>query len=59
MRFPEGVQVVVWLRGKPNIRVAPRQRPVQLSTFDYDGPADIHLTNDQITETPTREDVSP
>jgi len=51
--------VVVWLRGKPNIRVAPRQRPVQLSTFDYDGPADIHLTNDQITETPTREDVSP
>ncbi len=56
--FPEGAQVVVSLRRRPNIRVAPTQRPVQLPIFDYDGPPDIDLTNDQIAEILTREDAS-
>jgi hypothetical protein len=58
MKLPEGAQVVVSLRRKPNIRVAPAQRPVQLPIFDYDGPPDIDLTNDQIAEILTRDDAS-
>ena len=58
VKLPEGAQVVVSLRTRPNIRVAPAQRPVQLPIFDYDGPPDIDLTNDQIAEILTREDVS-
>ena len=58
MIFPEGAHVVVSLRKKPNIRVAPTQRPVQLPIFDCDGPPDIDLTNDQIAEILTREDAS-
>lgn len=58
MRLPEGAQVVVSLRTKPNIRVAPTPHPVQLPIFDYDGSPDIDLTNDQIAEILTREDVS-
>jgi hypothetical protein len=55
MNLPEGAQVVVSLRTKPNIRVAPTQRPVQLPIFDYDGPPDIDLTNHHIAEILTRE----
>ena len=58
MRLPEGAQVVVSWRTTPNIRVAPTQRPVQLPIFDYEGPPDIKLTNDQIAEILTREDAS-
>jgi hypothetical protein len=58
MKLPEGAQVVVSLRRKPNIRVAPTQRPVQLPIFDYGGPPDIDLTDDQIAEILTREDAS-
>jgi hypothetical protein len=56
--LPEGAQVVVSLRRRPNIRVAPTQSPVQLPIFDYNGPPDIDLTNDQIAEILTREDAS-
>jgi hypothetical protein len=59
MKLPEGAQVVVSLRRRPDIRVAPTQRPVQLPIFDYNGPPDIDLTNDQIAEILTREDASP
>ena len=58
MKLPEGAQVVVSLRIKPTIRVAPTQRPVQLPIFDYDGLPDIDLTNHQIVEILTREDAS-
>jgi hypothetical protein len=58
MKLPEGAQVVVSLRRRPDIRVAPTQRPVQLPIFDYDGPPDIDLTNDHIAEILTREDAS-
>ena len=58
MKLPEGAHVVVSFRKKPNTRVAPTQRPVQLPIFDYDGPPDIDLTNDQIAEILTREDAS-
>jgi hypothetical protein len=58
VRLPEGAQVVVSLRTRPNIRVAPAQRPVQLPIFDYDGLPDIDLTNDQIAEILAREDAS-
>ena len=58
MKLPEGAQVVVSLRRKPNIREAPTQRPIQLPIFDYDGPPDIDLMNDQIVEILTREDAS-
>jgi hypothetical protein len=58
IRLPEGAQVVVSLGRKPNIRVASTQRPVQLPIFDYDGPPDIDLTNDQIAEILAREDAS-
>jgi hypothetical protein len=58
MKLPEGAQVVVSLQTKPNIRVATTQRPVRLPIFDYDGPPDIDLTNDQIAEILTREDAS-
>jgi hypothetical protein len=58
MKLPEGAKVVVSLPRKPNIRVAPTHRPVQLPIFDYDGPPDIDLTNDQIAEILTREDAS-
>ena len=58
MTLPEGSQVVVSLRTKPEIRVVTTQRPVQLPIFDYDGTPDIDLTNDQIAEILTREDAS-
>jgi hypothetical protein len=58
MKLPEGSQVLVSLRSKPNVRVAPAQRAVQLPIFDYDGPPDIDLTNDHIAEILTREDAS-
>jgi hypothetical protein len=58
MKLPEGAQVVVSLRRTPNIRVAPTQCPVQLPIFEYGGPPDIELTNDQIAEILTREDAS-
>lgn len=58
MKLPEGAQVVVSLRRKPNIRVAPTQRPVQLPIFDYGAPPDIDLTNDQIADILTGEDAS-
>jgi hypothetical protein len=58
MKLPEGAQVLVSLRTKPNVRVAPTPRSVQLPIFDYDGPPDIQLTNDQIAEILTREDAS-
>ena len=58
MKLPEGAQVVVSLRTRPDIRVAPTQHPVQLPIFDYDGPPDIDLTNDQIAEILTREGAS-
>ncbi len=58
VKLPEGAQVVVSLRTRPDIRVAPTQRPVQLPIFDHDGPLDIDLTNDQIAEILTREDAS-
>jgi hypothetical protein len=58
MTLPEGAQVVGSLRRGPDIRVAPTQRRVQLPIFDYGGPPDIGLTNDQIAEILTREDAS-
>jgi hypothetical protein len=58
MTLPEAAQVVVSLWRKPNMRVAPTQRPVQLPIFDGNGPPDIDLTNDQIAEVLTREDAS-
>ena len=58
MKLPEGAQVMVSLRRKPNIRVAPTQRSVQLPIFDHDGPPDIDLASDQIAEILTREDAS-
>jgi hypothetical protein len=57
-QLPEGAQVVVSLRTKPNIQVATTQRPVRLPIFDYSGPPDINLTNDQIVEMLAREDAS-
>jgi hypothetical protein len=58
MKLPGGAQVVVSLRRKPNIRVATTQHPVKLPIFDYDGPPDIDLTNDEIAEILTRDDAS-
>ena len=58
MKLPEGAEVLVSLRSKPNIRVASTQHPVQLPIYDYDGSPDIDLTNDQIAEILTREDAS-
>ena len=57
-KLPEGAQVVVSLRTMPPVRVAPTRHPVRLPIFDYDGPPDIDLTNDQIGEILTREDAS-
>ena len=58
VKLPEGAQVVVSMRTRPNIHTAPVQRPVRLPIFEYDGPADIELTNDQIADILAREDAS-
>jgi hypothetical protein len=58
VKLPEGTQVVVSLRTKANIHTAPIQRPVRLPIFEYHGPPDIELTNDQIAEILAREDAS-
>lgn len=56
--LPEGARVVVSYRSTPRIHSAPVQRPVQLPIFEYAGPPDIALTNEQIAEILGRDDVS-
>jgi len=57
-KLPEGARVSVSYPSTPRLHVAPVQRPVSLPIFDYDGPADINLTNDRIAEILDRDDAS-
>ena len=57
--LPEGARVCVSYHTTPRIYVAAVHKPVVLPIFDYDGPADIDLTNERIAEILDRDDASP
>ena len=56
--LPEGARVAVSYPLAPRIHTAAVQRPVVLPIFDYDGPADIDLTNERIAEILDHDDAS-